>query len=97
MAAKKPAAKPITPDPLDRLLDEVGAEKAIEFYERLPEAIARHIHRIATEPTPAEVARLNASFTKWYPSVRPMVNAAIARVNESRLILLEGGVDSETA
>ncbi len=92
---KKTAAAPS--DPLEKLLDEVGAEKAIEFYERLPEAIARHIERIATAPTPQETARINAAFTKWYPQIRPALNAAIARVNESRLVLLHGGADSETA
>ncbi len=96
-AAKIPTTATLPPvdEMLQALVDEVGREKAIEFYERLPEAIAHHIQRIAESPTPEEVGRINASFTKWYPVIRPALNAAIARVNESRLVLIQGGADDE--
>ncbi len=93
MATKKPTQATPKPclDALENLLSEVGQEQAIEFYERLPGVILTHIERIATAPTPDEVRRINAAFTKWYPSIRPRLVQAINRVNEAQLALQGGG------
>jgi hypothetical protein len=46
------------------LLNQVGSELAMSFYEQLPAVVLAEIQRLSTNPTPEEQQRIKDSWTK---------------------------------
>ncbi|MDX2099671.1 MAG: hypothetical protein SFW36_17980 [Leptolyngbyaceae cyanobacterium bins.59] len=87
---------PLSEGHLDVLLDQTASNLALEFYLQLPQAILEQVRRIAEAPTIEEAARIQASFSRLYPRIRPVILAAIDRLESAKAERLRASPSLET-